>query len=207
MIMHIFFLTATGVANTLQTATNFATVSCSGLIDVLYKVSMVAIALFNVFYVWKLNKSQDQDKEVQRERERRADLLKTIVLIPNLKKMYHFLDDLWGELERLKLEGEDEKTAYKEDAIKGEIEPKIQALFATFRSDFIIVLNAAVPSLGKEMEYMSDKMRDTLLENMDDPGINLWIPKYFNDKIKTVYEDGKMNMVNALFTITEKLNK
>lgn len=199
MIMHILFLTATGVVDTLQTTRSDAPVSFSGLIDVLYKVSMVAIALFNVFYVWKLNKSQDQDKEAQREKERRADLLKTVVLIPNLKKMYRFLDKLWGELEKLKLECEDEKTVDKEDAVKGEIEPIIQALFATFRSDFIIVLNAAVPSLGKEMEQMSDKMRDTLLENMDDPGINLWIPKYFNDKIKTVYEEGKMNMVNALF--------
>jgi len=34
---------------------------------------------------------------------------------------------------------------------------------------------------------------------MADPGINLWIANYFNDKIKSVYEEGKMKMLNALF--------
>ena len=184
------------VAQSIQAATYLA---LGGIVDVAYKLSMVAIAVFNVFYVWKLNKSQNQDKEAQRERERRADLLKTVVLIPNLKKMYRFLDRLWSELEKLKLDGENDKTVDKENTIKSEIEPKIQALFATFRSDFIIVLNATVPSLGKKMEKMCDIMRDALIKNMADPGINLWIAKYFNDKIKTVYEEGKMNMVNVLF--------
>ncbi len=127
------------------------------------------------------------------------DLLKTIVLIPNLKKMYSFLDKLWGELEKLKLENEAEKTTDKENGVKQEIEPTIQALFATFRSDFIIVLNATAPSLGKEVEQISDTMRDTILSNMADEGVNLWVTKYFNDKIKSVFENGKMDMVNVLF--------
>ena len=123
-------------------------------------------------------------------------MLKTIVLIPNLKKMYKFLDKLWTELEKLKLGSDVDKNVDKENAVKQEIEPTIQALFASFRSDFIIVLNATAPSLGK---HISDTMRDTILSNMADPGINLWVTKYFNDKIKSVYEKGKMDMVNTLF--------
>ena len=42
-------------------------------------------------------------------------------------------------------------------------------------------------------------MRDALLRNMADKGINLWVTKYFNDMIKVVYENGKKEMVNALF--------
>lgn len=202
MFFLMILFQAVTVADTSQLAQSAqagSIVTFGGVVDIAYKLAMVAIAAFNIFYVIKLNKAQSQDKEAQRKSERRMDLLKTIVLIPNLRKMYKFLDKLWTELEKLKLEGESEKTTDKENAVKQEIEPKIQELFATFRSDFIIVLNATAPSLGKRVEQISDTMRDTILSNMADEGVNLWVLNYFNDKIKTVYEKGKMDMVNVLF--------
>lgn len=202
MSILISILQAVAVTDTSQIAQSAqagSSVTFSGVVDIAYKLAMVAIAAFNIVYVIMLNKAQNQDKEVQRKSERRMDLLKTIVLIPNLKKMYGFLDKLWAELEKLKLESETDKNTAKEDAVKKAIEPMIQTLFASFRSDFIIVLNATAPSLGEKVEQISDAMRDTLLSNMADEGVNLWVPKYFNDKIKSVYEQGKMDMVNALF--------
>ena len=198
----MILLQAVNVADTAhvaQTAQAVASITFSGIVDIAYKLSMVAIAAFNILYVIKLNKAQNQNKEAQRESERRMDLLKTIVLIPNLRKMYGFLDKLWAELEKLKLEKEEYKNADKENAVKKEIEPAIQALFASFRSDFIIVLNATTSALGEKVKEISDAMRDTILSNMADEGVNLWVLKYFNDKIKSVYEKGKMDMVNALF--------
>lgn len=198
----MFLLQAVNVADTAQvaqTAQTDAPITFSGIVDIAYKLSMVAIAAFNILYVIKLNKAQNQDKEAQRESERRMDLLKTIVLIPNLKKMYGFMDQLWEEIEKLKLGKEVDKNTDKENAVKKEIEPVIQALFASFRSDFIIVLNATTPALGEKVKEISDAMRDTILSNMADEGVNLWVLKYFNDKIKSVYEKGKMDMVNALF--------
>jgi hypothetical protein len=198
----MFLLQAVNVADTAQMAQTTQTVApatFSGIVDIAYKLSMVAIAAFNILYVIKLNNAQNQDKEAQRKSERRMDLLKTIVLIPNLKKMYGFLDKLWAELEKLKLEKEADKNADKENAVKKEIEPVIQALFASFRSNFIIVLNATTPVLGEKVKEISDTMRDTILSNMADEGVNLWVLKYFNDKIKSVFEKGKMDMVNALF--------
>ncbi|MBR1575545.1 MAG: hypothetical protein IJ654_03745 [Bacteroidales bacterium] len=198
----MILLQAVTVADTTQvvrTVQDVSPATFGSVVDIAYKLSMVAIAAFNILYVIKLNKAQNLDKEEQRESERRMDLLKTIVLIPNLKKMYRFLDKLWTELEKLKLENDVDKNADKEEAVKKGIEPKIQALFALFRSDFIIALNATTPSLGKKVEEISDTMRDSLLSNMADEGVNLWVLKYFNDKIKSVYENGKMDMVNALF--------
>lgn len=188
----------------LQTANAGTPNTFGGIIDVAYKIAMVLIAVFNIIYVIRLNRSQSQDKDTQRKAERRIDSLKTIVLIPNLRKMYSFLDILWQQLEKMKLEGEEDKNADKEDAVKKSIEPEIQKLFASLRSDFIIALTATAPSLGKKVECISDTMRDTLLENMSDPGINLWVTKYFNDKIKTIYENGKKEMVNVLFNYEGK---
>ena len=201
-------LQAVTVADTPQLAQSAQagySITFAGVVDIAYKLAMVAIAVFNIFYVRMLNKAQNQDKETQRQSEHRMDLLKTIVLIPNLKKMYRFLDKLWTELEKLKLESEVDKNTDKENAVKQEIEPTIQALFATFRSDFIIVLNATAPSLGKRVEQISDTMRDTILSNMADEGVNLWVLNYFNDKIKSVYEKGKMDMVNVLFNFNGEL--
>ena len=207
MSIQMIFLQVAATADTahaVQTAATEASLTFGGIIDVAYKISMVAIAVFNIFYVIKLNRLQSQDKEAQRKAERRIDLLKTIVLIPNLRKMYSFLDKLWQQLERLKLEGENDKNTDKENAVKQNIEPEIQKLFASLRSDFIIALNATAPSLGKKVERVSDNMRDKLLENMSDPGINLWVTNYFNDRIKTVYENGKKEMVNVLFNYEGK---
>lgn len=207
MSIQMIFLQVAATADTahaVQTAATEASLTVGGIIDEAYKISMVAIAVFNIFYVIRLNRLQSQDKEAQRKAERRIDLLKTIVLIPNLRKMYSFLDKLWQQLERLKLEGENDKNTDKESAVKQSIEPEIQKLFASLRSDFIIALNATAPSLGKKVECISDIMRDKLLENMSDPGINLWVTNYFNDKIKTVYENGKKEMVNVLFNYEGK---
>lgn len=207
MSIQMIFLQVAATADTahaVQTAATEASLTFGGIIDVAYKISMVAIAVFNIFYVIKLNRLQSQDKEAQRKAERRIDLLKTIVLIPNLRKMYSFLDKLWQQLERLKLEGENDKNTDKENAVKQNIEPEIQKLFASLRSDFIIALNATAPSLGKKVERISDNMRDKLLENMSDLGINLWVTNYFNDRIKTVFENGKKEMVNVLFNYEGK---
>lgn len=207
MSILVLLLQAVPVADSMQLAQSTVVDSSTtfgGVIDIAYKLAMVAIAVFNIFYVIHINKSQSQDKEEQRKTERRINLLKTIVLIPNLRKMYTFLDKLWGQLEKLKLEGEAVKNTDKEDEVKRSIEPEIQKLFAAFRSDFIIALNATAPSLGKKIESISDNMRDALLGNMADQGINLWVTNYFNDMIKSIYEKGKMEMVNALFNYEGK---
>lgn len=176
----------------------------SAIIDVAYKIAMVLVASFNIFYVIRLNKLQNQDKETQRKSELRMDLLKTLVYAPNLNKMYVFLDHLWTELIKLRLEDEEQKSSEKEEMVKKNIEPKIQSLFTSFRSDFIIILNATAPSLGKKVETICDDMRDAILANMADPGINLWVNDYFTDRIKVIFEKGKMDMVSALFNYEGK---
>lgn len=168
-------------------------------LDVAYKLATVTIALFNVFYIIYINRSKNKDTAAQRAAERRIDLLKTIVLQPNLNKMYEFLDELWAELEKLKLGDIDNKNTQSENVVKMQIEPIIQDKFNQFRSDFIIALNATAPALGEKVKEISDNMRDTLLSNMADEGINLWVTSYFNDRIKSVFEKGKKDLINALF--------
>lgn len=166
------------------------------IFDYAYKTSMVIIACLNFVYICRLNQKKDtkeQDKEqeerVKQQRTLRIGYLKTLVYEENLPKLYNFFVELETELYKLK----DKK------ANKKEIEKNLQTIFKNLRSTFIIVLSAAVPELGAQVLEIADKMRDQLVSNMSDEGINLWVDRYYNDKINKVYEEGKINMVSTLF--------
>ena len=176
-----------------------------GLLDVVVKVSTVIIAAANLFYIVQFNKTSKKEDQSTREQDRNIDLLKTIVLAPNLDKMYKFLDAVWAELTKLKLEGGTQDSVH-EKQVKEDIEPLLQDLFTSFRSNFIIILNATTPTLGEQVQEICDTMRDELMTNMADEGINLWVSQYFNSHIKTVFEEGKKSMINALFCYDGKEN-
>lgn len=169
------------------------------IIDMGYKIGTIIIAIINLIYIIKINNFRKKSSKIQQKKEQKIDLFKTIVISPNLNKMYKFFDDLWSELKKLKLEDCPDKNMENIKKVKGEIEPKVQILFTCFRSEFIIIIDAIAPSLGQKIENISDEMRDKIIENMGDEGINLWVDKYFNDRIKKIYDDGRKKMVNALF--------
>lgn len=164
--------------------------SINNIIDILYKIAMIVIAIANFIYIWTLNIFREKKDGKHRIFARKMDYLKTIIYEPNLKYLYEFYSDIELELQKLK----DKK------ANKTNIEAEIQKIFKKFRSNFIIILNAAVPELGSKIQNICDTMRDTLLENLSDPGINLWVDRYYNDKIKSVFEREKGNIISTLFS-------
>lgn len=178
----------------LENASGF---SFTTVLDCLYKISMIAIAVMNYVYAKKLNifkHKVDTDKakeeEIRRSKDRRIDYLKTIVYEPNLAKLYTFLNSLEIELVKLKDKQVDRSV----------VEGNIQKLFTQFRSDFIIILQASVPSLGQKILDSCDYMRDTLVANISDEGVNLWVERYYNDLIKSVFEQGRTRIISQLFT-------
>lgn len=170
--------------------------SFNNVIDICYKISMIIIALFNFFYAYKLNmfkRKKDEEKErnekTQKEKERKISLLKGLVLDHNLKYLYIFFMNIENDLSRLKMKETDKK----------QIEQQIQIRFKELGENFIISLSAAVPHLGKSIQDYSDEMRDSLINNIADEGINLWVEHYYNDKIKMVVDSGKVKIIKALF--------
>lgn len=165
-------------------------------IDYAYKISMLCIAIANFVYIWNLNQRKDtkeQDKEqeerTKQKRAQRIGYLKTLVYEENLPNLYIFFVELETELSKLK----------DQQANIGEIEKNLQTIFKNLRSKFIIVLSAAVPELGSQVQNIADTMHDQLVSNMSDEGVNLWVERYYNDMIKKVYEEGKVNIVSTLF--------
>lgn len=170
--------------------------NCSVILDVIYKLAMIAIALFNVFYVCKLNKSKDkkesakEENEKQRnEEERKIALLKSLVFDYNLENLYDFFAKANDELLKLK----------EQNADKVAIEAELQSIFKDLGDNFIIFLLATTSQLGKKFQDVSDSMRDELVNNISDDGINLYVDRYYNDKIKMVFDNGRNKMINLLF--------
>ena len=173
------------------------TSSLSNILDFLYKISMPTIALCNLIFIIMMHWSKrvnDENKDLEerqrRERSLRIDYLKTIVYEHNLPRLYSFFSSLKDELQKAK-----DKNSNRSD-----IERAIQDLFKSFRSDFIVILSAAVPELGDSIQDECDFMRDSFVEKLSDEGINLWVENYYNDNIKTVYERGKVKIIHTLFS-------
>lgn len=190
-ILNLIDVAQQGAITQSQTAS-----SCSGILDFLYKISMPTIALCNLVFIIMMHRSKrvsdenkEQEERQRRKRELRIDYLKTIVYEQNLPRLYDFFSSLQKELQKLK----------DKDQNRSEIEKGIQELFKSFRSDFIIILSAAVSELGDTIQDECDTMRDGFVEKLSDEGINLWVEKYYNDNIKSVFERGKVNIINALF--------
>ena len=191
-ILFLFAVVQQGQIPQIETAS-----SSSSILDFLYKISMPSIALFNFIFLVMIHcqkRASDKNKDLEarqsRERDLRIDYLKTIVYERNLPKLYDFFSKLQTELLKVK----------EQDSDRTEIEKNIQNLFKSFRSDFIIVLSAAVQKLGDIVQKECDTMRDSIVEKLSDEGINLWVEKYYNDNIKSVYERGKANIINVLFS-------
>lgn len=166
------------------------------VIDYAYKISMVFIAIVNYIYVRRLNQEKDtkeqnkeQEERLKQKKAQRIEYLKTLVYDENLPNLYDFFVKLETETVKLK----------SEDADKKEIEKNLQVIFKDLRSKFIIVLSAAVPDLGNQIQDIADNLHNQLVSNISDEGINIWVERYYNDLVKKVYEKGKIDMISTLF--------
>lgn len=166
------------------------------VLDMFYKLAMIAIALFNVFYAHKLNlfkrKKEENDEENskrRREEERKITLLKSLVLDYHLEHLYVFLVSTGNLLQKLKAK----------DADKKAIEIELQKTFKELNDRFIVFLLATASSMGEQFQNVSDAMRDELVTNISDESINLWVERCYNDKIKMTFEKGRDKMINLLF--------
>lgn len=166
------------------------------ILDMIYKLAMIVIALFNVFYAYKLNlfkrkkeKNDEENSKRQREEERKITLLKSLVFDYHLEHLYVFLTSTGNLLQKLKAKNADKKT----------IETELQKIFKELNDRFIVFLLATASSMGKQFQDVSDAMRDELVTNISDESINLWVERCYNDKIKMTFEKGRDKMINLLF--------
>jgi hypothetical protein len=163
------------------------------ILDVIYKTSTVFIAACNVaFAVWIFYTKSKRDGR-DRERDRKIDLLKVLVLDHNLKHFYKTFDDLEVELQLLR---QNNLTLEQKEGLEG----RVSDLFIFLRRNFIDSLFAIDRPLYDNIMTHSDDLQGRLSHTIFDEGINLAHPPRYEEEISEKLTEAKTNILRILFT-------
>lgn len=161
-------------------------------LDIACKIATVVIAAVNiglVIYIFVKNSKRDS---THKEKERKINLLKTLVLDYGMKYFYQFFDEIETETKRLKNKdlGENDKKA---------VSTNLQTLNYNFEKRFSDLFGGINDSLRKNIITETDKMFDGFSKSIDNQGINLYVEAMFNDHIAKKTTDCKSEIIKILF--------
>ena len=126
------------------------------ILDVVYKLGMVVIAVANIYFARNLQKHQEEKQKEKSTSDHKVMLLKTLILDYNLKTFFEFFDKLTETTDKLKVV----------DANTKEIEPELQEKFKYVNQNFVDLLQGIDEDLHKTILAYSDDTRDLLIENI-----------------------------------------
>ena len=126
------------------------------ILDVVYKLGMVVIALVNIYFAKKLQKHQEEKQKEKSTSDHKVMLLKTLILDYNLKTFFEFFDKLTETTDKLKVV----------DVNIKEIEPELQKKFKYVNQNFVDLLQGIDEDLYDTILAYSDDTRDLLIENI-----------------------------------------
>jgi len=163
------------------------------ILDVAFKSATVFIAFFNAYFAVIIFRMRAKKDEAEKERDRKIQLLKTLVLDHNLKYFYSIFDEIEDQLSPLK-----QPNLNLDD--KKRIDSNISELFIKMRRRFYDSLIAIDFSLYDSINNYADSLQTHITDTIFDHGINLsHLPKYdelINEKIiKT-----KSEIIKRLFS-------
>lgn len=161
-------------------------------LDIGFKCATICIALFNAFFAVKIFWLKTEKDDNEKERDRKIQLLKTLILDHNLKYYYSIFDEIDTELDKLKQDG-------LSDAQKGEIDSNIGSLFIKLRRKFYDSLLAIDKQLYETIKGHADELQTHLTNNIFDQGINLSHMPKFDELISEKVTVTKTEITRILF--------
>ena len=170
-------------------------VSNSSSLDETYKIAMICIACFNLVfavYIFVVKNKKDHNTN---EKNRRINLLKTLILDNNLKYLYQYFEEIDNETIKLKV-------ANLTIADKRAINDAILEKGKFFRFKFIDSLNAIDNLMYRGFISKIDNLQDGFTESIFDPGINLSHKPMFEEKITKNIVETKTFLIKLLFEYT-----
>jgi len=161
------------------------------LVDFLFKVATMFIALFNVGFAILIFRSKTRKDDTDKEKDRKLSLLKTLVLDHNLKNFYSFFDDLESKLSELKKALSDEE--------KSVIDSAVSDKFVKLRIQFINLFLAVDKDLYKSILDKMDSLQEYITKSIFDAGVNLNHDPKYNEIIANPLSDKKTDILAMLF--------
>jgi len=167
--------------------TNFLTV-----LDISFKTATILIAAFNAYFVVKIFKLKSEKDENEKEKDRKIELLKTLVLDHSLIHFHKFFENLEESLNEL-------QTTNLSDTKKESIDERNANLFIGLRNKFYDSLLAVDESLYEEIKNDADNLQSHITDTIFDGGVNLsHLPK-FDELISQKLTATKTNIIKKLF--------
>jgi len=148
-------------------------------LDIAYKIATVIIALANIAFACVIFR-----------RNKKRELVKTLVLDYSIQHFYKYFEDLDCELSKLKTQCN--------ETTKKDIEKNIQSLGVAFEQRFIDLFLSINPELHKEIKHKFDDMVGKLVKSIFDDGINIHVKSQYNDKIANVVVVAKASIIKLL---------
>jgi hypothetical protein len=170
-----------------EAATNWMTV-----LDIAFKSATICIAGFNAYFAVKIFRLKNERDDTEKERDRKIQLLKTLVLDHNLKNYHSILDNIETQLLSLQKSG-------LTDEDKKEIDTKIGDLFIQLRSKFYDALLAIDDRLYESIKTKADDLQTHLTNTIFDAGVNLTHQPKYDELIIQKLATTKTEIVRKLF--------
>ena len=161
-------------------------------LDIAFKSATICIALFNAYFAIKIFRDKNKKDDTEKERDRKIQLLKTLVLDHSFKNFYTIFDEIENELIKLKqpnLTDQDKQT----------IDSQIQDLFIKLRRKFYDSLLAIEEALYDKIENKCDELQSHFSLTIFDQGIILSHTPKYDDLINEKLIDTKTEIIKTLF--------
>ncbi len=162
------------------------------IMECIFTFATLLIAVVNLYFVYhfhKKNKESDEDRE---EKNRRINLLKTLVLDYNMIYLYEFFDNCDNKCRGLKIKG-------LNDSQKKLINDSLISFERKFENQFLSLLIGINDELYLSIKDLIDNMIDNFTNSIFDPGINLYVEEKYNDIIYNSIISTKKDVISVLF--------
>jgi len=162
-------------------------------LDVLYKLGVVLIALFNFIFSIYLYKTNKINQKIKDTKINRQNLLNTLILNHKLDDFYKIFACIHTECKTLL------DTKIDEEQRKEQTNGKLEELFIRLNLEFITTLRAVDIKLSNEILFISDTLQSKLSENIFDNGVNLHVRDKYDELIQTPISDAEIEILKRLY--------
>ena len=177
----------------MSSVTNIAASQATPYLDIVFKSATIAIAMLSLYYTVILFKLKARKDDTDKEKDRRIQWMKSLVLDHSLIQFYDFFDKIDVELDLLKKNG-------LSDVEKSKIDEKIQDHFSCLRKKFIDILRAIDRSLYDSVLKEMDDLQEHFTKTIFDQGINLSHQPKFEELIVEKETITKTEVIKILFS-------
>ena len=175
-----------------QTIEIVAPAQTKSWIEIVCMIATVTIALVNVslvIYMFVKNRNRDV---FSKEKSRKLNLLKTLVLDYCMHSFYDFYRDIDNEVENLKNKDIDNE-------IKKKINEKLLFYGKILEQKFTDLFIGINPNLHERIKQEIDNLLDGFTENIFDENINIYTQENFSRLITNRIIDSKTQIIKILF--------